>query len=218
MDNVKKMQIEYKIKYMIAFFISVIPFNFFRVFLYRFLMGYKIKKTFIGFRTIIVVNSFSVETSVIGRKNIFYGPMNVNIKKSHIGHSNEFKTELWVYNKEFSQETLTRKLTIEEDSLITNLHFFDVIGTIKIGKNTWIAGRGSEFWTHGLKTTNKNIYIGENCYIGSRVLISPGTQIIDYTVVGIGSVVKGKFEEGKILLKGNPAQIIKRNYKRHNIN
>lgn len=214
----KKKQIKYKIKYLIAFIISVIPFNFFRVFLYRFLMGYKIKKTFIGFRTIIVVNSFSIATSIIGRKNIFYGPMNVDIKKSHIGHNNEFKTELWVYNKEFSQKTLTRKLTIEEGSLITNLHFFDVIGTIKIAKNTWIAGRRSEFWTHGLGTKNKNIYIGENCYISSRVLIAPGTHISAYTVVGIGSVVKGKFKEGKILLKGNPVQIIKRNYQRHNIN
>jgi len=215
MEKIKYEQKKYKIRYLIATLISLLPFNFLRTFFYRVLMGYRIKKTFISFGTKIAVNSLFITSSKIGRNNIFYGPMDVKINHGTIGSKNNFKTELWVFNNKFSNKTLTKKLIIEEKTLITDLHFFDIVGTIIIGKNTWIAGKNSEFWTHGLGVSDKNISIGENCYIGSSVLFAPGTEIKSNTVISMGSFVKGKFLKEKVLLQGNPAQIVKENYNRH---
>lgn len=63
------------------------------------------------------------------------------------------------------------------------------------------------------KHTNpsSNIYIGNNCWIGLQCLILKGTILADNTIVGARSLVNKKFDESKIVIVGNPAQIIKRN-------
>ncbi|MBE6728778.1 MAG: acyltransferase [Ruminococcaceae bacterium] len=54
----------------------------------------------------------------------------------------------------------------------------------------------------------KEIKIGNNCFIGIRSIILPGTTIGDNCIIGAGSVVKGNIPAGSIVA-GNPAKIIK---------
>lgn len=54
----------------------------------------------------------------------------------------------------------------------------------------------------------KEVKIGNNCFIGIRSIILPGTTIGDNTIIGAGSVVKGDIPSG-VIVAGNPAKIIK---------
>ena len=58
--------------------------------------------------------------------------------------------------------------------------------------------------------THKNIFIGEDCWIGTHTVIFPGVNLKKKVIVGSSSVVNKSFEENSIVA-GSPAKII---YKR----
>lgn len=58
---------------------------------------------------------------------------------------------------------------------------------------------------------SKDIRIGDHCWIGNTVIILKGVEIQPNSIVGAGSVVTEKFDEGGAVIAGNPAHIIKRN-------
>ena len=53
----------------------------------------------------------------------------------------------------------------------------------------------------------KPIIIGNNCWIGTSVIILPGTVLGDNCVVAAGSIVRGVFKDNS-LIGGNPAKLI----------
>ena len=53
----------------------------------------------------------------------------------------------------------------------------------------------------------KEIWIEDNCFIGARASILPGTHIGKNSIVGTGAVVKGNYPENSIII-GNPARVI----------
>ncbi len=53
----------------------------------------------------------------------------------------------------------------------------------------------------------KDIYVGDNCFIGARATLLPGTSIGENSIVGAGSVVKGTIPNNSIVV-GNPAKVI----------
>lgn len=53
----------------------------------------------------------------------------------------------------------------------------------------------------------KPVEISDNCFIGAKAIILPGTTIGDNVIVGAGSVVKGNLEKNSIYA-GNPARKI----------
>jgi acetyltransferase-like isoleucine patch superfamily enzyme len=106
--------------------------------------------------------------------------------------------------------------SIGNNSRIINNHYFDLWNNIELGDNTWVAGKNSQFWTHGsIHTKNDkkdlSIKIYNDVYIGSASLFSPGVTIESVNLIGLGSVVSGIFLESNTLIAGNQAKVIKQN-------
>lgn len=85
---------------------------------------------------------------------------------------------------------------------------------ITFGDNSGVSTRVKIF-THD-STTKKalgvakfaEVVVGDNVYVGSGVIILPGTHIGDNVIIGAGSVVKGVVESNSVYA-GNPARKIK---------
>lgn len=195
-----------------AHVISVVPLNKARCMLYRLFFGYSITGTRLGFGSIILVDKAHLKNCSIGRYTKFTGPMTVSCEGSVIGPHNMFYCGEWTASTEFEDKDYERTLLIEPDTKISNGHYFDVAGTLSVGAGSWIAGRDSQFWTHGAGVTDRNIFIGTNCYVASAVRFAPGAEIAQNTLVALGSVVTKKFTEDNTMIAGVPARIVKQNY------
>lgn len=88
--------------------------------------------------------------------------------------------------------------------------------TIFLGKGTWIAPnvglitQNHDFSDLSKHSIGKAIVIGENCWIGMNSVILPGVELGEGTIVGAGSIVTKSFTEGKVIIAGNPAKVIKK--------
>lgn len=60
----------------------------------------------------------------------------------------------------------------------------------------------------------KKVLISENVWIGSHVIIVPGTEIGEGCIIGAGSVVSGKIPALSVVV-GNPCKIIKSRDREH---
>ena len=65
----------------------------------------------------------------------------------------------------------------------------------------------------------KDILIGDRVWIGQNVTVIKNSVIPEDCIVGVGSIINIVFLEGKCILAGNPAKVVKRNikwsYERH---
>ncbi|MDG3088627.1 hypothetical protein P7F88_22220 [Vibrio hannami] len=204
---------KHKIRLMTAIGISLLPTNRLRVFLYKLLLNYRISDAHISWLTLICVESAELNGCKIGMFNKFSGPMLLTIgHDTAIDNFNTFTCGRWTKDPEFADDGYERKLTIGSSVLITSHHFFDIAGNITIGDNTWIAGRYSQFWTHGAGKLDKDINIGERCYVGSSVKFATGSGVGDNCIVGLGSVVTKYVNVDNAMVAGNPARVIKSNF------
>lgn len=97
-------------------------------------------------------------------------------------------------NYDYSFITLGKNVTISRDVLLLN-HDFSINKALICMKEK----RQGYFL--------KRIDIGNNCFIGARVILLPGTKIGDNCIIGAGAVVKGIIPENSVVA-GNPARII----------
>ncbi len=97
------------------------------------------------------------------------------------------------------------------NTLITSGHYLDVIGGFELGDRSWIAGYGTQVWTHGIGVTDREVRIGPDCYIGSAARFAPGARIGSCCLVALGAVVAGKFGD-KLVLGGVPARVLVENH------
>lgn len=99
--------------------------------------------------------------------------------------------------------------------------FINGCGGINIGNNC-LFGPGLTIITanhnfqgsknvRSLGHLKKPVFIGNNVWIGSNVIILPGVRIGDNCVIGAGSIVTKDIPANKVVV-GNPAKIIKDNY------
>ncbi len=113
-------------------------------------------------------------------------------------------------------------LEIGDDVWIGHGCAFTVAQRITIGRHTLVASEvrimdasghpmDPDARRQGLPTPAEKIRpvtIGENVWIGTRVIILPGTSIGDNTVIQAGAVVSGSIPPN-VLVGGNPAQILR---------
>lgn len=209
----KFVNFSFKKKLAVAVWISRLPLGRLRVFLYRVLLGYRIDGGWIGRGSVIAVDEFVAEDIQIGNRNRIVGPFAFNAGKGcRIGHDNEVSCENWVMGAEFRRSHYARKLVLGDRVMFTSGHFVDVVGEVRIGDQTWLAGRGSQIWSHGLGVVERDVRIGANCYIGSAVRICPGASVPDDSVLAMGSVLTKTIGVRKCLIGGVPAKVIREDY------
>lgn len=208
----KMLQPNPRIRTLTALAISLVPVAAVRVWLYRVLLGYSIgRNSSIGPLTVIACRSFRCGDNVrIGRNNTIVGPIAVTIGDGVVcGRFNKFVCGHIASDPSMDSMAYKRELNIGNGALIYDSHYFDVYGRIDIGEGAWIAGIGSQFWTHGASVMDRDISIGANCYLGSAVRFAPGSAVADRTIVGLGSVVIDKQRATDVVISGVPAKVIR---------
>lgn len=199
---------ENKFSLFLALAISLLPFNILRITLYRVLFGFKIYRSKIGWLSVLNIERLEMSNASIGAFNIFTGPFAVEMHEgSSIGSLNFFRCGRWA-----SAMRRIGKLILKEEAVIVNQHYFDLFGTVSIGKKSLIAGVRSQFWTHGSVSVDVDITIGDDCYVGSGVKFAPGSELSNGSVCGMGSVVTKKFTQERIFTAGVPAKIIREDF------
>lgn len=192
-----------KSKSIILKFIKYIPFSSVKIFFLKFLFGYSIGHNVKIGKSIINCDKVTIGNNVRIADNNVFSCRELSIGSNTAIHSGN----LFIGTSGFS---------IGDNSRIINNHYFDLWNDIKIGNNTWIAGRNSQFWTHGsiyTKTNKKDLSISikDNVYVGSSVCFAPGVKIESINLIGLGSVVTDSFIKSNSIIAGNPAKIVKEN-------
>ena len=112
------------------------------------------------------------------------------------------------------RQYLTRvwKMEIGEGTAISTSAKLDLTNPqgIHIGMYSVITF-GAAILTHDyVNDLNRDVRIGDNCFIGAHSIILPGVTIGDGCIVAAGSVVARNVPAGS-LVAGNPARIVEHN-------
>ncbi|WP_156924295.1 acyltransferase [Derxia gummosa] len=201
-----------KVRLLLALAVSAIPVGKLRAFAYRSFFGYRIGAgTRFGLGAVVAVDDFECgEKVVIGRSTRLLGPMKVSLgARTFIGRWNRFECTAVAASDGKAHMGYARRLVFGSDCLVHENHFFDVYGEISVGDGSWIAGRDSQFWTHGASVVDRDIRIGRNCYVGSAARFAPGSGIGDRVVVGLGAVVTRRIADSDVVVGGLPAKVLR---------
>jgi acetyltransferase-like isoleucine patch superfamily enzyme len=195
-----------------ALLVAVIPSGRLRVLLYRHFLGYEIAPgARIGPLNLIACAIFRLGPgSTIGRLNVFRGAFAFSAgPRLFVGHGNAFACPDRLDGPSLADRGYAREIAFGADCLVNDRHFLDAHGRITVGDGTWLAGRDSQFFTHGASARDRDIAIGAGSFIGSAVRFAPGSGVGDGCVVGIGSVVVGPVTGDEALIAGFPARVVR---------
>lgn len=162
----------------------------------------------IGSNCHIGFSLISAEDIEIG-DHVYIGNMNLiwRLRRLEIGAGARINALNWITGARHGA------FELGANSSVSVLHFLEASGGITIGANTIIAGRASQFFTHGISPENLNdiraIRIGDWNYVGSAARFVPGSGLSDHTFVGMGAVITKRFERNYVLVGGVPAKIVK---------
>ena len=107
-------------------------------------------------------------------------------------------------------------LIMGRGALISSLHMIDACDEIRMGEFADFGGFGSQILTHSLdlvkmRQSTTPVTIGHHVMIGTSVVLLPGTDIPECSIVAAGSVVSANStHESHHLYSGVPAQAERR--------
>ena len=183
-----------------------------RRFIYRYGFGYTIAPDVrIGLGVVILVQSFTAERGVtIRRGTSFVGPISVHLGEgTFVGRWNRIECGDAAADPRQAHMNYARRFETGRNCLINESHLLDVLGLISIGDGSWLAGFASQFLTHGAGAMNRDIRIGENCFVGSAVRFAPGSGVGDRVMVAMGAVVTKRIPDNDVVVGGLPARVLK---------
>ncbi|HEV2207678.1 MAG TPA: acyltransferase [Verrucomicrobiae bacterium] len=83
---------------------------------------------------------------------------------------------------------------------------------VHIGSHSLVAF-GAAIVTHDwVNGWNRDVRIGDNCFIGAHAIVLPGVEIGDNCIIAAGSLVVRNVPAGS-LVTGNPARVVENNVK-----
>lgn len=145
----------------------------------------------IGSGNIFIVNSLLLCNANVGHFNRLKGLFDVFLK----GDIGNFNT---IIN---SNTTSLSKISLDVFSKITSRHRIDLSGNFFLGKNSIIAGMGSQIWSHSYGKINGerfridgDVKICDDCYIGSACIIVGPLFLGPDNSVGAGVVLSGEHD------------------------
>lgn len=103
---------------------------------------------------------------------------------------------------------INSKLGIQTNNYIQGNGGVFIGDYVTIARNVGIISANHDVYDHS-KHYEKEVHIGDFCWIGMNVMIMPGVCLGPRTVVGAGSVVTKSFPDGYCIIGGNPAKLIK---------
>jgi acetyltransferase-like isoleucine patch superfamily enzyme len=115
----------------------------------------------------------------------------------------------------FSDETDRQpELVLGEHAAITNRHLIDCTGRVTVGRFSTIAGFRSQVLTHSInlarsRQTSAAVTIGDYCFLGTGVVVLPGSILPSQSVLGAGAVLNKAWSESGVLYAGVPAKPMK---------
>ena len=152
-------------------------------------------------------------------KNIYIGSRSLVFQSK--GDSRiELKKHAVIHENVFIESGQGGELIMDEHSSIhPNSFIMAYCGTIKIGKRVMIASNCALYpYDHGIElsrpiadqplTSKGPIVIGDNAWLGTRVIVLSGVNIGKGAVIGAGSVVTKDVPDYAIAV-GNPAKVVK---------
>lgn len=194
---------------------SFAPLRIARRIMYSLLPGYTIARdASIGWRACIDVDSMVLEpSSVIGSRASLRGPIRVHLEKNaQIGPGSTVECTVLPGTTRDDDGILR----LGSGAVVVANHYIDASGGVFIGRHTWIAGRGTQVWSHGLGVAERSVTIGDYCYVGTACRIAPGCVLGNANVVAMGSVLAGDHSAVSwSLLAGVPATIVRHPYVPH---
>lgn len=136
------------------------------------------------------------ENSTIGRSNWITG-LSTRNNTLHFKH----------------QENRNAELIIGASTSITKNHHLDCTNRITIGKFCTVAGYQSQFLTHSIdvfenRQDSAPIFIGDYTFVGTNVVVLPGSALPAHSVLGAKSLLNKSFTDEWKLYGGVPAKAV----------
>lgn len=112
----------------------------------------------------------------------------------------------------FALERNTRRsrLVMGEGAALTSRHLIDCIDEVVVGRFTTIAGFRSQILTHSIDVhANRQscapVRIGSYCFVGTGVILLPGSALPDRCVLAAGSTLTRALDAEDSIYAGCPA-------------
>jgi len=99
-------------------------------------------------------------------------------------------------------------------SAITKRHHLDCTDRVEIGAFAILSGYASQLLTHSVNLVNNRqecspIHIGDYCFVGTAVVMLPGSRLPDRSVLGAKALLNKAHEVPGWLYAGVPAEQVK---------